>query len=361
MNNQTRIGGFNILPPGVKNLLIINVLVFLATLVFQSTKVCDLNQWLGLHYIAAPYFKPWQFITYMFMHGSFAHLFFNMFALWMFGASVENYWGTKRFLIYYLITGIGAALVHYLVTFFQIHPMLSLLNQFLNDPSIESFRYLAEHNTNPAFKSMLDNNLMYLQQNPDSINQLVNITANARDTFLNQFNIIGASGSVYGILLAFGMLFPNNLIYIYFLLPIKAKWMVVIYGVIELLTGLGTSDGIAHFAHLGGMIFGILLILLWRRTDRQHSNTYYYHYEDNQDHDSFFQRFSERRNARRNEKKNKYYVSSESGRPLSDEAYNARKVAEQKHLDDILDKISQKGYDALSKDEKDFLFKYSQK
>lgn len=359
MDNQTRIGGFNILPPGVKNLLIINVLAFLATIVFQSTKVCNLETLLGLHYIAAPAFKPWQFITYMFMHGNLSHLFFNMFALWMFGAAVENQWGTKRFLIFYFITGIGAALVHYLVTYLQIHPMLALLNQFLDAPSIETFRYLSEHNTNPAFKSMLDNNLIYLQQNPGSLNELVNITANAKDTFLNQFNIIGASGAVYGILLAFGMLFPNNYIYIYFVLPVKAKWMVLGYGILELLTGISSSDGIAHFAHLGGMIFGIILILLWRRTDRRNnSNTYYYNYQDPNENNNLFQRFKDRKNARQ---KDKYYVSTESGRPLSDEEYNAQKVAEQKHLDEILDKVSQKGYDALSKEEKDFLFKYSQK
>ncbi|MCR4681047.1 MAG: rhomboid family intramembrane serine protease [Bacteroidales bacterium] len=339
-------GGFNILPPAVKNLLIINILVFFATIVFQKTGLCDLDKWLGLHYMAASDFKPWQFITYMFMHANFSHLFFNMFALWMFGAAVENYWGTKRFLIYYFITGIGAALVHYIVTYFQIHPMLALLNQFLDSPSIDTYRTLAEQATDVRFKDMLSNNLLVLQQNPDTIDQVVTITANAKEQFLNSFNIIGASGAVYGVLLAFGMLFPNNYIYIYFLLPIKAKWFVILYGAIELLTGLSTSDGIAHFAHLGGMIFGILVILLWRRNDRHHNG---------------WLEPERERTFRIRRKKDKYYVSEESGRPLTDEEYNARRANEQKHTDEILDKIAKDGYDSLTQEEKDFLFKQSQK
>ena len=346
MDNQIRMGGFNILPPAVKNLLIINILVFFATIVFQKTGLCDLDKWLGLHYMAATDFKPWQFITYMFMHANFSHLFFNMFALWMFGAAVENYWGTKRFLIYYFITGIGAALVHYIVTYFQIHPMLVLLNQFLDSPSIDTYRTLAEQATDVRFKDMLSNNLLVLQQNPDTIDQVVTITANAKEQFLNSFNIIGASGAVYGVLLAFGMLFPNDYIYIYFLLPIKAKWFVILYGAIELLTGLSTSDGIAHFAHLGGMIFGILVILLWRRNDRHHNG---------------WLEPERERTFRIRRKKDKYYVSEESGRPLTDEEYNARRANEQKHTDEILDKIAKDGYDSLTQEEKDFLFKQSQK
>lgn len=292
MDNQIRMGGFSILPIGVKNLLIINVLLFFATVVFQRTGMCDLNQWLGLHFVTAPFFKPWQFVTYMFMHGNFNHLFLNMFALWMFGATIENYWGTKRFLIYYFVTGIGAALVHYFVTFLQIQPMLVLFNQFLDSPSLETFRYLAENNVDIRFKGMFDNNLLFLQQNPGGLNDLVRVTADARDSFLNSFNIIGASGAVYGVLLAFGMMFPNDYIYIYFLLPLKAKWFVVLYVVIELVSGLTTSDGIAHFAHLGGMLFGLILILIWRKSDRhrRQRNSFYDYYEPQDDGRGFFSR-----------------------------------------------------------------------
>lgn len=346
MDNQIRMGGFNILPPGVKNLLIINILAFFATFVFLKTGRADLTELFGLHFPGATNFHVWQFVTYMFMHANFSHIFFNMFALWMFGAAVENTWGTKRFLIYYFITGLGAALVHYLITFFQIHPMLTLLNQFLDSPSLETYRYLAENAKDIRFHDMLSNNLMVLQQNPGSLDEIVSITANAKAQYLDSFNIIGASGAVYGVLLAFGMLFPNDYIYVYFMLPIKAKWFVVIYGVIELVTGLSTSDGIAHFAHLGGMIFGLIVILLWRHNERQH--------------DGWIMPEKEK-TFRLRRKKDKYYVSTESGRPLSDEEYNAKRLEEKKETDRILDKISKGGYESLSSEEKDFLFRQSQK
>lgn len=269
-------GGFNILPKGVKNLLVINILVFAATFVFGKTGICDLYKWLGLHYFSAPDFHPWQFFTYMFMHGNFMHIFFNMFALWMFGAAVENYWGTRRFIIYYLVAGIGAAITHYLITFVQIHPMMVLLDTFLNDPSIETYKALVDGNKSMMFKPMLDANLQYLMQNPDGLSDVVAVTLDAKSKFLNNFNLVGASGAVYGLLLAFGMLFPNSTIYIYFLFPIKAKWFVLVFGLIELAYGvMGTSDGVAHFAHLGGMVFGLALILLWRRNSRK-NNFYYY-------------------------------------------------------------------------------------
>ena len=346
MDNQIRMGGFNILPPGVKNLLIINILAFIATFVFLKTGRADLTELFGLHFPGATHFHVWQFVTYMFMHANFSHIFFNMFALWMFGAAVENHWGTKRFLIYYFITGLGAALVHYLVTFLQIHPMLALLNQFLDSPSLETYRYLAENAKDIRFHDMLSNNLMVLQQNPGSLDEIVNITANAKAQYLDSFNIIGASGAVYGVLLAFGMLFPNDYIYLYFMLPIKAKWFVVIYGAIELVTGLSTSDGIAHFAHLGGMIFGFIVILLWRRNERNH--------------DGWIMPEREK-TFRLRRRKDKYYVSPESGRPLNDEEYNARRAEEKQKTDRILEKISQGGYESLSQEEKDFLFNQSQK
>ena len=187
---------------------------------------------------------------------------------------------------------------------------------------------------------------MVLQQNPGSLDEIVNITANAKAQYLDSFNIIGASGAVYGVLLAFGMLFPNDYIYVYFMLPIKAKWFVVIYGVIELVTGLSTSDGVAHFAHLGGMLFGIVVILLWRRNERNHNGWIMPEKE---------------KTFRLRRKKDKYYVSTESGRPLSDEEYNAKRLEEKKETDRILDKISKGGYESLSSEEKDFLFKQSQK
>jgi membrane associated rhomboid family serine protease len=265
MNERIELGRYNILPPVVKNLLIINGLFYAATWLLRPRGI-DLDVFFGLHYVEAPDFKIWQIFTYMFMHGSFAHLFFNMFSLWMFGAAIENLWGSKRFLFYYLFTGIGAAVIHYIVIYFQIHQDIALFNMFLENPSLESYKHLAEYAHSDRIKPVLENNLLVLQANPSSLNNLTMATVNIKDSFLNSFNVIGASGSVFGILLAFGMLFPNAMLYIYFFLPMKAKWFVVIYGALELFFGVtGTSDGVAHFAHLGGMLFGFILIMIWKR------------------------------------------------------------------------------------------------
>ena len=273
-------GGFNILPTGVKNLLIINVLLFFATVVFQQTGLVDLERWLGLHYFTSQLFQPWQPVTYMFMHANFGHLFFNMFALWMFGAAVENTWGTKRFLLYYFITGVSAGLMHYLVIYFQIHPTIALMNQFLADPSLDSFRTLVtQYHGKYLNTDALQQTLAYLEQSPSILPDVVNNVVSSKEAILNQFNLVGASGAVFALLLAFGMLFPNAEIYIYFLFPIKAKWFVVIYGALELIYGVaGTGDGVAHFAHLSGMLVGLVLILLWKRYDKNRRNDNFYQY-----------------------------------------------------------------------------------
>lgn len=277
MNNRIEFGRYNILPPIVKNLLIINGLFFLATIVFAQTRDIDLYRILGLHYVEAPNFKIWQIFTYMFMHGDLSHLLFNMFALWMFGSSLENIWGSKKFLFYYFVTGIGAAIVHYIVIYFQIAPDLALFNQFLDNPSLDTYKSLVtnfnethkvllQNGNDVSIKSFLIQNQYIFENNKETITELSIATAKLKDIFLNSFNIVGASGSVFGLLLAFGMLFPNALIYIYFLFPLKAKWFVIIYGVFELFLGVyGSNDGIGHFAHLGGMLFGIFLILYWKK------------------------------------------------------------------------------------------------
>ena len=223
--NNFRPGGFAVLPTVVKNLLIINVLFFLATMAAESVFRIDLADYLGLHYIEASDFQPYQLVTYMFMHGSFTHLFFNMFALWMFGNTLENIWGANRFLLFYFVCGIGAGLVQELVQYIQYATTLQAYT---------------------------------------SVNMGGHIIP--MGDYLNLLKTVGASGAVYGILLAFGMMFPNSTLYIYFAIPIKAKWFVLIYGVIELFSGLsGTADGVAHFAHLGGMLFGLILILYWKK------------------------------------------------------------------------------------------------
>lgn len=223
--NNFRPTGFSVLPIVVKNLLIINVLFFLATIATDVVLHIDLKDYLGLHYIGASDFQPFQLVTYMFMHGNFAHLFFNMFALWMFGNTLENIWGANRFLLFYFVCGIGAGLVQELVQYIQFVTTLE---------GYEPVRIAANH--------------------------IISM-----DDYLNMMTTVGASGAVYGILLAFGMMFPNSTLYIYFAIPIKAKWFVLLYGIIELYSGLNGADNVAHFAHLGGMLFGLILILYWKK------------------------------------------------------------------------------------------------
>jgi membrane associated rhomboid family serine protease len=236
--NQYRPSGFGGLPLVTKNIIIINVILFAFTFVLQTQGV-DLNDYLGLHYYLAPNFKPHQFITYIFMHANVAHIFFNMFGVFMFGRAIEMAWGPKRFLIFYIVTGLGAAIAQYIIMHFQITEVLTAVNQ-----EIDSI-------TDVALKS-------------DYINQ--------KYDYLNRQVIIGASGSLFGLLGAYGMLFPNQMLYVYFLFPVKAKWLVTAYGAIELFSGLSNSpgDNVAHFAHLGGLFVGIILVLIWRKNRNQY-------------------------------------------------------------------------------------------
>lgn len=249
-NQQMRPGGFNILPPVVKNLLIINGLFFLATISLQSGFDFDLNAEWGLYYMGSEKFKPFQFLSYMFLHGNITHLFFNMFAFWMFGNAIENTWGAKRFIIYYFITGIGAAVLHQLVQYIEIQPIISnLADAGMTQEAIHEMMTSGKYNT--ALLSVVsENDLLSLYRTYNT-------------------PTVGASGSVFGILLAFGMMFPNTLIYLYFAIPIKAKWLVIGYGALELWSGVSASqsDNVAHFAHLGGMIFGFILIKIWQKKD----------------------------------------------------------------------------------------------
>lgn len=280
--------GFGYLPPVVKNLLIINGLFFLATVVLEGAMHIDLTDMLGLHYFAAQKFEPYQFITYMFMHGSFSHIFFNMFALWMFGSVLENVWGPKKFLLYYIVTGIGAALVHYLVFYFEVSPALQSMDAFIKHPDVATLQqFVSTHQFNfshstSEFDLVVENfkqSFTILQQDPGNMQAMqdsVNFVTAYREHFLNLPVVVGASGAIYGLLLAFGMLFPNSLIYLYFFIPMKAKWFVIIFGAIELFSGFyNQNSGVAHFAHLGGMIFGFFLILYWKKKSSQNQHNYY--------------------------------------------------------------------------------------
>ncbi len=277
---QFRPGGFTILPPVVKNLLIINGLFFLATIALGSSQGIDLYKILGLHFPGASDFAPYQFITYMFMHGDFTHIFFNMFALWMFGNVLENVWGPKRFIIYYFVTGLGAALLHYAVLYWQIWPTLQAVNEVLNNPDHQAIRaFLESDNFTIASQEINNNYRIFLTEYNSLIGSAPNQALVAAINFLNQYKIdflnapvvVGASGAVFGILLAFGMLFPNSIIYLFFAIPIKAKYFVMIYGALELYSGITQSgSNIAHFAHLGGMIFGFFLIRYWKSQGRMY-------------------------------------------------------------------------------------------
>lgn len=242
MSNQMRPGGFSLIPTVVKNLLIINGLFFLATIAFQRYGL-DLVKLLGLYVPQSDYFRPHQLVTYIFMHGGYQHILFNMFALWMFGSAIENYWGGKRFLIYYMVTGLGAGLIHLGVQEFQL---ISVASQMT-----EEMMTLVK----TEGMSVLEMGKNYSDPVLGKYNGIVNVPT------------VGASGAVFGLLLAFGMMFPNSQIYLYFLFPIKAKYFVIGYGLLELFSGISNrpGDNVAHFAHLGGMIFGYILIKFWQK------------------------------------------------------------------------------------------------
>jgi membrane associated rhomboid family serine protease len=274
-----RPGGFTLLPTVVKNLLIINGLFFLATIAFESAFGINLYRVLGLHFFGASDFRPYQFVTYMFMHAGMAHLFFNMFALWMFGNVLENVWGPRRFLIYYFVTGFGAAIIHYGVVYWQMVPTLNAIDAFLASPNHEALKSFIESDLLKVASReiqanlrvfLADYNALINTEPQEALVRAVNFMHQYRIDLLNAPVVVGASGAVFGILLAFGMLFPNTYIYLFFAIPIKAKYFVMAYGALELYFGIANrpGDNVAHFAHLGGMIFGYLLIKYWRKKGR---------------------------------------------------------------------------------------------
>ena len=239
-------GFMSSIPTVTKNIIIINALMWGATFVLRRFNI-QLENFIGLHYIGSDQFNLSQVITYMFMHAPLnpAHLFFNMFGVFMFGRILEQVWGPKRFLLFYMVTGIGAALMQELTWYIQLRPMLEAAAHFATNPDAAPF-------------------LKYFSQ--------ADLTMYGPDQLLhaleNGFLTIGASGSVFGILLGFGMLFPNAPLFLMFIpIPIKAKYMVIGYGLIELFSGVAnfSGDNVAHFAHLGGMLFGYFLIRYWKK------------------------------------------------------------------------------------------------
>lgn len=289
-----RPGRFQILPTIVKNLIIINALVVFAQFVLGKFGI-DMADYFGLHYWRSQYFKPWQFITHMFMHGSYndvnatvMHIFSNMFALWMFGSILENVWGPKRFLIFYLICGLGAAVLHMGVVAYEFHTIEQAFVQYQQNPTIDQFNLFIKQHYRPGADGQIVGRLQEIinvWNNNPSDSRMVQKSVEALNQYMQGVNYeglhyqgiydeatVGASGAVFGILFAFGYLFPNTLLYIYFLVPIKAKYVVGAYALFELFAGIRNSagDNIAHFAHLGGMVVAFILLKIWNRTNRKH-------------------------------------------------------------------------------------------
>lgn len=289
---EFRPGRFQVLPTIVKNLIIINVIMVFAQFALGKYGI-DLADYLGLHYWRSELFKPWQLLTHMFMHGSYndvggtiSHIFFNMFALWMFGSVLENIWGPKRFLIFYIVCGIGAAVLHLGVLGWGYHVIEQAFRHYQQDPTLDNFVIFARDHLLPlkaqagtrlvdVYNTWINNPQMNLsQESVSAINQYlhgVRLNDGVYISGLFDEATVGASGAVFGVLFAFGYLFPNTLIYLYFLVPIKAKYVVAGFALIELFSGIQNSagDNVAHFAHLGGMIVAFILIRIWNKTNRR--------------------------------------------------------------------------------------------
>lgn len=255
-------------PPIVKGLLIINIVIFGLQSLLPNGLGDLITEYLGLHYFGSPSFRVYQIFTHIFLHGSFAHLFSNMFALWMFGKILEFEIGSKRFLVYYTICGIGAALLHSGIVALEMSAVKESVSAFLASPSPELFDALIVDNFRGiAAQEEFLNRWYEMPENVEYIRSAVyaaqNLLANNIDTVT-----VGASGAIFGILLAFGMMHPNDRIMLLIPpIPMKAKYFVMGYALIELYLGLsGSTSNIAHFAHLGGMIFGFFILKYWKRS-----------------------------------------------------------------------------------------------
>ncbi len=308
------------IPIVTKNLLIVNVVAFLVCYFFgqDASGNFKLNDILGLHFFMASDFHIYQLFTYMFMHGGFEHIIFNMFALWMFGCVVERVWGPKKFLFYYIACGVGAGL------FQEAAQFVTYMVKDLGAYDVVS--------TGASRISMAE--------------------------YLNMWTTVGASGAIYAILLAFGMIYPNERIFIFPLpVPIKAKYFVIGYAAIELFSALATTgDGVAHIAHLGGMVFGFFMIRYWRKQIDGG-----YHGSSTED---AFDRLRGIFGGRN--KKNRFsytrgggFASGSRQEPVYEqdaECTTSEKTVSQEEVDRILDKIRKSGYDSLTKEEKQTLF-----
>ena len=307
--------------PITKYLLLANIAVYLLTLLFGGLAASEyynsmLIDIFGLHFFLAEDFHVYQLLTYMFMHGGFTHLFFNMFALWMFGCVMERVLGAKRYLMLYFLCGLGAGLFQELAQFVQFYMMAS--------EQIDGF----------------------------SMGKVVEVAHNSQKV-LNLWTTVGASGAIYGLLLAFGMRFPEEKIFIFPIpIPIKAKWFIGFYVIVELMSVVGVAnDGVAHLAHLGGMVIAFFLMRYWKR----HPIPTYSRNDD------FFENLRSQWNRRKNAagSQGSSWARVDSVNPDWD--YNEQQRKAQDEIDAILDKIRKSGYDSLTAQEKRTLFEHSSK
>lgn len=257
------------MPSGIKYLLIFNGIFFLLTILLYGSFQFNLVDYFGLFHPLSDKFSYFQFITHLFMHGSGLHIFFNMFVLWMFGSILEHVWGLKRFLLYFFLTGLGAALLHNGVRTIQINQLEDATKQYIQEPSYQNFQKFRNNEMGalpPDFKQEVKGLMKQWEDNPHKpglINQSKSLVKEYKALYINM-PTVGASGAVYGVLLAFGLLFPNIYVYLYLLIPVRAKYFVILLILLQLYLGFfDKTSNVANFAHLGGMLFGYILLKVW--------------------------------------------------------------------------------------------------
>ena len=254
------------LTPAAKNILIINGIIFILS-DFIGLRSYIIESF-GMRYFHSENFQPYQILTYMWVHGGFGHLFSNMFSVFVFAPILEKVWGSKKFLIYYLATGIGAGILYSGINYYENYSFEVKVKSYEQNPSPESFRKLVLNNSSEYYNQLYDFIDSY-EQNPSNSNDNLSIAyANDLLKVKSDVPMVGASGAVFGILLAFAMLFPNMELMLLFLpIPVKAKYVVLVYGIYELWSEINRmpGDNVAHFAHLGGMLIGYLILKYWKR------------------------------------------------------------------------------------------------
>ena len=277
--NNFRTGRFGAIPPVVKNLIIINIVIYLLCIFVWIFFKKDMHRIFGLFYFQSDSFRPDQFITHMFLHAYINpytnrliifHIFFNMFGLFMFGRVLETVMGSRKFFILYFVSGLGAALIHTFVQYIQISALMKAADAFITAPSYDAFKFIIDKYISSPSSYVLNfmDRWFYQPDNSEFFNEAKSIVTSVVNLHVDENITVGASGAVFGILAAFTLLFPNvELMIIFFPVPIKAKYLVPGYAILELFFGVANfkGDNIAHFAHLGGALFGLMLVAIWRK------------------------------------------------------------------------------------------------